>query len=330
MFNHKCSCSSWLSKNCKLQQPRENAEKVAMFAQQGCSVAALAQVQKMKRNHPVADCLNCRMKRTNGVFACVCFLLFGSMNLRYGSKLSPQLDAVYCWKCQNFGGACFKCPSRSAHWTPGILGVGTYVLLEGDALWSFLGGMVLSSCVNLSWRKFHRWAAFRGTGINAPLSAALSAMSVPPHWSCTLERVMSLCQSASFPKDCVLFQAVLGIKHAHTIIPHVIPPELQSQDLVSGCLRMSSQLKFHPAEEYWSSYASSLCWTKNVCHSLLIHDAFGMLGGPRTQFQGHQWQRHLATWGACRSALRVATAENIDLCIAHLSMSIIQSAHTLL
>ena len=83
MFNHKCSCSSWLSKNCKLQQPRENAEKVAMFAQQGCWVAAFSQVQKMKRNHPVADCLNCRMKRTNGVFACVCFLLFGSMNLRY-------------------------------------------------------------------------------------------------------------------------------------------------------------------------------------------------------------------------------------------------------
>ena len=62
IVKHKCRCSPWFFQNCKPQQPRENSHQVAMFAQPGCSVAALAQVRKMKRNHPTVDCLHWRIK----------------------------------------------------------------------------------------------------------------------------------------------------------------------------------------------------------------------------------------------------------------------------
>ena len=135
---------------------------------------------------------------------------------------------------------------------------------------------------------------------------------------------------------------VLHVGKSHEFMPICIIPQK-----IVFCSRLSSGssthtqlylMSFHQnsSHKIWSQDVSGcpLNWNfiqlKNIdlhtqavfveqkmCHSLLIHDAFGMLGGPRTQFQGHQWQRHLATWGACRSALRVATAENIDLCIAH-------------
>ena len=101
----------------------------------------------------------------------------------WADRIHPNGYAVDC-------GACFKCPSHSAHFRPqsGVFAVG-HVLL--GALWGFLGGcMVRRKELVLTHWVTELLVILGSSGIIA-LSPALSAMSIPPHWSCTLERVMS-------------------------------------------------------------------------------------------------------------------------------------------
>ena len=268
---------------------------------------------------------------------CFCMCLFPIVWIKKFAvwvEIIPPNGCGLLLKCQNFGGACFKCPSRSAHWTPGVLGVGTSVLLEGDALWSFLGGMVLplfgcqvvSSCHDESFtdellfvglgsmRRFQQHfqpCQFLHTG---PARWKESWVYANLHHSPKIVFCSRLSSGSSTHTQLYLMSFHQNSSH-----------KIWSQD-VSGCPLNWIFIQLKNID----LHTQAVFVEQKLCHSLLIHDAFGMLGGPRTRFQGHQWQRHLATWGACRSALRVATAENIDLCIAHLSTSIIQSVHTLL